>query len=434
MRMNFSTRSWPFQSKKHSHPRQHRLQICRLNRSRTVPLLIAWSYALIPALSGYGVCYGASGAASGLPIASSNSLTDSTVPIRMSGAAVGPALSAFSCSSATAMGSATDVCTVKLNSASASGQSVSLSSNSAAVTVPATVTVPANATSAQFTAKVSSVLTAQTVTLTANAGSSSMTFALQLNAYIGTLEVNRNAVAFPDVVVKTAATQSVTLTSTGTAPVTISGMALTGAGFTMSAATLPLTLSPQQTATLSVLFRPITAGVTTGKITIASNSSTNSTAVISLSGLALAGASAQGTVAGSFAYADSPIINTLAPANPSAAISSKFFGMTIANLAPNSTHATPGMTPFPVFPVSTLRLWDVVYWAMIESYQGQSNWTKMDNSIAIAQQNGVSDFIFTFGRVPAWASTNPTDPCTNGEGAGSCAPQTWTPSTALRHK
>ncbi len=320
------------------------------------------------------------------------------------------------------MGSATDVCTVKLNSASASGQSVSLSSNSAAVTVPATVTVPANATSVQFTAKVSSVLTAQTVTLTANAGSSSMTFALQLNAYIGTLEVNRNAVAFPDVVVKTAATQSVTLTSTGTAPVTISTMALTGTGFTMSAATLPLTLSPQQTATLSVLFRPTTAGVTTGKITIASNSSTNSTAVISLSGLALAGASAQGTVAGSFAYADSPIINTLAPANPSAAISSKFFGMTIANLAPNSTHATPGMTPFPVFPVSTLRLWDVVYWAMIQSYQGQSNWTKMDNSIAIAQQNGVSDFIFTFGRVPAWASTNPTDPCTNGEGAGSCAP------------
>src|ERR1700722_1610981 len=177
MRMNLSARSGPFRSKKHSQPRQYRLQIRRLNRSRTVPLLMAWSYALVLALSGYGVCYGASGVVSGPPIASSNNVTDSTAPIRMSGAAGGPALSAFSCSSATAMGSATDVCTVRLNSASASGQGVSLSSNSAAVTLPATVTVPANATSIQFTAKVSSVLTAQTVTLTANEGGSSMTFA-----------------------------------------------------------------------------------------------------------------------------------------------------------------------------------------------------------------------------------------------------------------
>lgn len=422
MRMNLSARSGLFRSKKHSHRRQHRLQISRPNRYHIVPLPIAWSCALVLALSGYGVCYGASGADSELPIASSNNMTDNTAPIRMSGAAVGPVLSAFSCSSSIEIGSATDVCTVKVSSASASGQSVSLSSSSAAVTVPATVTVPANATAAQFTAKVSSVLTAETVTLTANVGSSSMRLALQLNAYIRTLAVNRSAVAFLDVVVKTAATQSVTLTSTGTTPVTISTMAMTGTGFTISASTLPITLSPQQTATLSVQFHPTAAGVTTGKITIASNSSTNSTAVISLSGLALAGASAQGTTAGSFAYAGSPILNTLAPANPSAAISSKFFGMTVANLAPNSTYAAPGMTPFPAFPVSTLRLWDVVYWAMIQSYQGQSNWAKMDNSIAIAQQNGVGDFIFTFGRVPAWASTNPTDPCTNGEGPGSCAP------------
>src|ERR1700758_1238964 len=198
MRMNFSTRSGPFRSKKNFDTRQRRLQICRLNRCRRVPILIAWSYALILALSGYGVCFGASGAVSGPPIASSNNVTGSTTPIRMSGTAVGPAVSAFSCSSPTVMGTATDVCTVKLNSASASGQSVSLSSNSAAVTVPATVTVPANATSAQFTATVSSVVTAQTVTLTASAGSSSMSFALQLNAYIRTLGVNRTTVAFQD--------------------------------------------------------------------------------------------------------------------------------------------------------------------------------------------------------------------------------------------
>jgi hypothetical protein len=80
------------------------------------------------------------------------------------------------------------------------------------------------------------------------------------------------------------------------------------------------------------------------------------------------------------------------------------------------------MTPFPSFPVSTFRFWDVVYWSMIDNYEGESNYTKMDNSIAIAQKNGVRDFIFTFGNVPAWASTNPTDPCVGGEGPGTCAP------------
>ncbi len=96
--------------------------------------------------------------------------------------------------------------------------------------------------------------------------------------------------------------------------------------------------------------------------------------------------------------------------------------MTISNLAPNGNYAASGMTPFPSFPVSTLRFWDVVYWQMIDSYEGESNYAKMDNSIAIAQKNGVSDFIFTFGHVPAWASTNPTDPCVGGKGPGTCAP------------
>jgi hypothetical protein len=121
-------------------------------------------------------------------------------------------------------------------------------------------------------------------------------------------------------------------------------------------------------------------------------------------------------------FPGSPLVNTLVPPNPSTPISNDFFGMTILNLAPNGVQPMPNMTPFPSFPVSTLRFWDVAAWSGMEPTDGQFNWTKMDNSIAIAQQNGASDFIFTFGRVPPWASTNPTDPCTNGEGAGSCAP------------
>jgi len=297
---------------------------------------------------------------------------------------------------------------------------VSLASSNSAVTVPATVTLQANATSAQFTANISSVSTPQSASLTASLGSSSIYIPLRLGAAALILDANRSSVAFQDVVVNTAAKQSITLASTGTGPVTVTAAAVTGTGFTLSGTTFPLTLNPSQTAPLGVQFLPSAAGAATGQITVSSNSSGDDTTVISLSGLAVAGASATGTPIGSFAYSGSPLINTLVPPTPSTAIANTFFGMTIANLAPSSNNYVPGMTPFPSFPVSTLRLWDVAYWAVIDTYQGQNNWVKMDNSIAISQQHGVSDFVFTFGHVPAWASTSPSDPCTNGEGAGTC--------------
>jgi hypothetical protein len=79
-------------------------------------------------------------------------------------------------------------------------------------------------------------------------------------------------------------TQSVTLSSTGTGPVTVSSATLTGSGFTLSGATFPLTLNAGQTATLNIQLDLLTAGATTGKLTIVSNSSTNSTASINLTG------------------------------------------------------------------------------------------------------------------------------------------------------
>jgi fibronectin type 3 domain-containing protein len=47
---------------------------------------------------------------------------------------------------------------------------------------------------------------------------------------------------------------------------------------------MPMTLNPNQTATLSIEFDPTTAGSASGQLTIKSNSSTNPTATISLSG------------------------------------------------------------------------------------------------------------------------------------------------------
>ena len=101
------------------------------------------------------------------------------------------------------------------------------------------------------------------------------------------LTVSAASLTFGDVTVNTASTLPVTSTSTGTAPVTISSAALRGAGFTCREP-LPVTLNPGQSVTLNVQFDPTTAGAVTGRLTIQSNSSTDGTAVVSLSGIGTA--------------------------------------------------------------------------------------------------------------------------------------------------
>jgi hypothetical protein len=149
------------------------------------------------------------------------------------------------------------------------------------------------------------VATAQAVTMTASAGSMFTTFTLQLNAAILALSINTTSVAFGDVVVNTPATQPVTLTSAGTIPVTIAGATLTGAGFTVSGPEFPTTLNPGQAATLNIEFDPTTVGAAAGQVTITSNSSTDPTAVISLSGT--------GTAAPVVAVAVTPATASITP-------------------------------------------------------------------------------------------------------------------------
>ena len=225
-----------------------------------------------------------SGAATGQLTISSNSSTNPTAVIGLSGTGL-PVVSAVSCSNASMTGSGTDACTVSLNAAAPSGgQIVSLSSSNTLVTVPAVVTVAAGATSAGFTAAISPFSSAQTATLSAGVNGVSMAFALQLSAGTGTLSISTSIVTFGNVAVNSQFGQALTLTSAGTGPVTISAAALTGAGFTISGATFPVTLNPNVAITLSMQFNPATAGAASGQLVITSNSSTNATATISLSG------------------------------------------------------------------------------------------------------------------------------------------------------
>jgi hypothetical protein len=224
----------------------------------------------------------------GILTITSNSSVSPTAVVNLSGSGVAPlsTLGSLSCNPGYVTGAGTAACSVTLNGAAPSGGlAVNLASNNAAVKTPSTITIPANATSASFTVPVSAVTSAQVAQVTATAGSVSTGFSLQLNpAAAVALTINANSVSFGSVVVNTPVTQPVTLTSTGTAPVTVSAASVTGTGFTLSGSTFPTILNPGQTMTLNVQFDPTTTGTDTGQLTITSNSATNATALVSLSG------------------------------------------------------------------------------------------------------------------------------------------------------
>ena len=102
------------------------------------------------------------------------------------------------------------------------------------------------------------------------------------------LTISATSLDFGSIVIESSATQVLTLTSTGNAPVTVSKASMTGSGFTISGLTFPVTLNPTIAVKLTVVFTPVAAGTSTGQLTITSNSTSGSTALVSLSGTATA--------------------------------------------------------------------------------------------------------------------------------------------------
>ena len=194
------------------------------------------------------------------------------------------ALEGLTCASGTITGSGSDTCTVTLTAAAGTGGlALKLSSNNTAAKVPASVTVAAGATSATFKATVSAVTKAETATLTATAGSMAKSYGIQLDVPTPGLTLQSTSVSFGDVNLSSPVTQTVLLTSTGTAALTISVASVTGTGFSLPDASFPLTLQPGQKANLDIQFDPTVKGADTGTVTLSTNTSTK-TATISLSG------------------------------------------------------------------------------------------------------------------------------------------------------
>lgn len=120
------------------------------------------------------------------------------------------------------------------------------------------------------------------------------------------LSPSSSQVTFGNVTVGSSTSQLVTLTAAGSADVKISSVTASGTGFSVSGGS-NVTLTPDQSVTVSVAFQPSAAGAAAGKLTISSDAS-NSSLAISLSGDGVAASSTSHSVALNWQPSASPVI------------------------------------------------------------------------------------------------------------------------------
>jgi Abnormal spindle-like microcephaly-assoc'd, ASPM-SPD-2-Hydin/HYDIN/CFA65/VesB-like, Ig-like domain/Cep192 domain 4 len=126
------------------------------------------------------------------------------------------------------------------------------------------------------------------VTIVSNAPNSPSTVSLSGTgtAATYTLSVNPGSLSFGSVNDGSTASQSFSVTNTGNSNVSISGMSATGAGFSIAGGGSAVTLSPNQSTSVSVQFAPTVAGSANGSVTIASNGTGASAVALSGTGVA----------------------------------------------------------------------------------------------------------------------------------------------------
>lgn len=98
-----------------------------------------------------------------------------------------------------------------------------------------------------------------------------------------TLSFSANSLNFGSVDTGTSSSQSVTVTNTGNSAVQISQIAVTGTGFTLTAAGTPVSVAAGQSFRFAVIFAPTAATSSSGTVTVTSNAA-GSPASIALSG------------------------------------------------------------------------------------------------------------------------------------------------------
>jgi len=100
---------------------------------------------------------------------------------------------------------------------------------------------------------------------------------------VAAVQVSPSSISFGNLKIQTTATENVTLKNTGDINITISGITVSGAGFGYSSLSPGYSLTPSQSVTFQVWFRPQASGSASGKISILS-SNLASPASITVSG------------------------------------------------------------------------------------------------------------------------------------------------------
>ena len=172
---------------------------------------------------------------------------------------------------------------VTVNSAVSSASQFSLNQPA----LPMTLAVGQNVTlSIGFTPTAAGDATGN-LTISSDASDSPVTVTLTGNGVTdspGTLSPSQASLDFSNVLIGSKQTIPETLTNAGGSSLTITQATASGAGFSFSGLSLPLTLSPGQSSpAFNVVFAPQAAGTVSGNLAITSNAS-NPTLDISLSG------------------------------------------------------------------------------------------------------------------------------------------------------
>jgi len=122
------------------------------------------------------------------------------------------------------------------------------------------------------------------VAFTSNASDSTLNFPLSGTGVTqGKLTANPASLAFGNVQVGTSTSLTETLSNSGGTSLTISAAAASGPGFSLSGLALPLTLTPGQSTSFTVVFDPAASGAVSGSVNITSTASDSSLS-IALSG------------------------------------------------------------------------------------------------------------------------------------------------------
>jgi len=151
------------------------------------------------------------------------------------------------------------------------------------VTVPMTLTAGQSATVSVTFAPQTTGSASGNMSIVSNASNSTVTVSLSGTGVTYQLTLSPSTLVFGNVNISQNAVLPVALTNNGTTNVTVSQVTAGGTGFSVSSPKLPLSLTPEQTTSLTVTFAPVSAGSFTGSLTITSNAP-NSPLTGSLSG------------------------------------------------------------------------------------------------------------------------------------------------------